>query len=140
MISRRKFVKRSLQAAGSSMLIGSMTSCSETSHSISGGIVGQNAELGHRLRTMQFGLPTETLVTDVVIIGGGVSGLSAARYLKRFTNNFMLLELGDDTGGNAASGKNAVSAYPWGAHYLPLPSHEDEELVSFLKDSGVITG
>ena len=52
----------------------------------------------------------------------------------------MLVELGDDTGGNAASGRNAVSAYPWGAHYLPLPSHEDEELVSFLKDSGVITG
>ena len=88
MISRRKFVKTSLQAAGSSMLIGSMVGCGETSRSITGGIVGQNSELGHRLRTMKFDPPTETITTDIVIIGGGVSGLSAARYLQRFTNNF----------------------------------------------------
>jgi phytoene dehydrogenase-like protein len=140
MISRRKFVKRSLQAAGSTMLIGSMAGCNDAATSITGGMVGQNSELGHRLRTMNFGPPTETITTDVLIVGGGVSGLSAARYLKRFTNNFILVELGDDVGGNAASGNNAVSSYPWGAHYLPLPSQTDGELVSFLKDSGVITG
>lgn len=139
MISRRKFVKRSLQAAGSSMLLGSIASCSDTSV-ITGGIVGQNSQLGHRLRTMKFDPPTETITTDVLIIGGGVSGLSAARYLKRFTNNFLLVELGDDVGGNAASGSNSVSSYPWGAHYLPLPSQSDQELVSFLKDIDVITG
>src|SRR5690349_7923886 len=115
MISRRKFVKRSLQAAGSSMLIGSMATCNDPAAKITGGIVGQNSELGHRLRTMKFDSPRETVATDILIIGGGVSGLSAARYLKRFTNNFLLVELGDDTGGNAASGSNSVSSYPWGA-------------------------
>jgi predicted NAD/FAD-binding protein len=139
MISRRKFVKRSLQAAGSSMLIGSMAACNESATSIAGGIVGQSSTIGHKLRTMQFDPPTETVKTDVLIIGGGVSGLSAARYLKQFTNNFMLVELGEDVGGNSASGTNSVSSYPWGAHYLPLPSQSDEELISFLKDAGVIT-
>jgi phytoene dehydrogenase-like protein len=139
MISRRKFVKRSLQAAGTSMLLGSMAGCYNNAAS-TGSIVGQNSQLGHRLRTMKFDPPTETVTTDVLIIGGGVSGLSAARYLKRFTNNFILAELGDDVGGNAASGSNSVSSYPWGAHYLPLPSQTDEELVSFLRDIDVITG
>jgi hypothetical protein len=73
-------------------------------------------------------------------VGGGVAGLSAARYLKRHTNNFLLLELEDKPGGNSIGGKNSVSAFPWGAHYLPLPGSNDPELITFLHESEVITG
>jgi hypothetical protein len=101
---------------------------------------GANAVLGHRLRTMDFGPVTETLKTDILIIGGGVSGLSAARYLKKHTDNFLLLELENNTGGNAMGGSNSVSNFPWGAHYLPLPGNSDPELIAFLQEEKVITG
>ncbi|MBT1701415.1 FAD-dependent oxidoreductase, partial [Fulvivirgaceae bacterium PWU4] len=31
-------------------------------------------------------------------------------------------------------------AFPWGAHYLPLPGTNDAELTAFLTEAGVITG
>jgi phytoene dehydrogenase-like protein len=89
---------------------------------------------------MDFPKPTDVVKTDILIVGGGIAGLSAARYLKKFTNNFMLTELEENTGGNAIGGSNQVSAFPWGAHYLPLPGNKDPELINFLADINVITG
>ncbi len=140
MISRRNFVKRSAQWIGSSLLLSNIQACATKPSTFQSRIVGPNSELGHRLRTPNFDAPTEIIKTDIAIIGGGISGLSAARYLKKFTNNFMLLEMGDEVGGNATAGSNAVSAYPWGAHYLPVPGTNDKELISFLEESNVITG
>jgi predicted NAD/FAD-binding protein len=140
MISRRKFVKHSMQAAaGSSLLLSALQSCT-TPSAYPSNLVGPNAQLGHMLRTGKFDAPSESSSADVVIIGGGVSGLSAARYLKKYTGNFILLELDNDTGGNAMAGSNAISAYPWGAHYLPLPGNNDPELIAFLQKANVITG
>ena len=135
MISRRKFVKHSMQAAaGSSLLLSALQSCT-TPAAYPSTLVGPNAQLGHMLRTGRFDKPSETSSADVVIVGGGISGLSAARYLKKYTGNFILLELGNDTGGNAIASSNAISAYPWGAHYLPLPGNNDPELTAFLRRS-----
>ena len=140
MISRRKFVMHSMQAAaGSSLLLSALQSCT-TPATYPSTLVGPNAQLGHMLRTGRFDKPSETSSADVVIVGGGISGLSAARYLKKYTGNFILLELGNDTGGNAIAGSNAISAYPWGAHYLPLPGNNDPELTAFLQEANVITG
>lgn len=140
MISRRNFVKHSAQWIGGSLLLSNMQACATKSPIFQSRIVGPNAELGHRLRNPNFSLPTETTKTDIVIIGGGIAGLSAARYLKKYTNNFTLLEMEDEVGGNAVAGSNSVSAYPWGAHYLPVPGTNDKELISFLEESHVITG
>lgn len=76
-----------------------------------------------------------------MIVGGGIAGLSAAWWLQRegYTN-FTLLELEDQVGGNARSGKNTVSAYPWGAHYIPLPGAEAVYVRQLFEDLGVITG
>jgi monoamine oxidase len=114
-----------------------MTGCSDRV-SIKTNIVGQNSTVGHRLRTMDFPQITETHRCDVAIVGGGVAGLSAARHLKKHSVDFMLLELQGHTGGNSFGGMNTTSAFPRGAHYLPLPRHDDVELISFLKDVGVI--
>ena len=42
---------------------------------------------------------------DVVIVGGGVAGLSAARKLKQAGVDFVLLELEPEVGGTAVSGE-----------------------------------
>jgi len=139
MITRRNFIGMAGGWLGSTLLWPTIQACRQAP-SIPGGIVGQASGQGHRLRTMDFGAPKETVRTNVVIIGGGVSGLSAARFLRKQGADFRLLELQDETGGNAASGKNLVSSYPWGAHYLPLPNQNDPELISFLRECNVITG
>lgn len=108
---------------------------------IPGEIAGANSKAGHMLRQGTFPAAVDTVHTPVVIVGGGISGLSAARQLsRRGSNDFMLLELAGDTGGNAASGSNHVSAYPWGAHYLPVPDPRMKELLAFLEYCDSITG
>ncbi len=106
-----------------------------------GSIVGAAFSAGHRLRSGHFPETTETREVDVVILGGGIAGLSAARELSHSgLNDFLLLELESQVGGNAQSGRNDVSAYPWGAHYLPLPSEESHEVAQFLEEIGLVTG
>lgn len=139
MISRRKFVTRALLASGAAAMLPMLHSC-RTRKKITGKILGPDAALGHRLRKMDFPPPTEERKADVVIVGGGIAGLSAARYLNQHSSDFLLLELGDEVGGNSIGGKNQITAYPWGAHYLPLPGNNDQELLRFLKEADVITG
>lgn len=102
---------------------------------------GMPANLAHKLREPHFSAIQSHSRTNVVIIGSGVAGLSAARELQRQgIDDFMMLELESMIGGNAASGHNAVSAYPWGAHYLPVPSKESNFLFPFLQEENIITG
>jgi protoporphyrinogen oxidase len=78
---------------------------------------------------------------DAVVVGGGAAGLSAAWRLRRAgVDDFLVAELDDVPGGTAKSGKNAVSAYPWGAHYLPAPLDARGPVPRLLKEMGVLTG
>jgi hypothetical protein len=100
-----------------------------------------DAALGHRLRTAVFPAPVRTEKTAVLIVGGGIAGLSAARHLaQKGQSNFVLLELENHAGGNAAFGQNALTPYPLGAHYLPIPNVHDRLLLDFLSEIGVIKG
>ncbi|MBU0593541.1 MAG: NAD(P)-binding protein [Gammaproteobacteria bacterium] len=106
-----------------------------------GEMLGPSMERGHLLRGRDFPAPSETRKTGVAIVGGGIAGLSAAWKLnKSGFGDFHLLELEYVVGGNSRSGKNAVSAYPWGAHYLPLPGVEARETRELLSDLGVLQG
>lgn len=112
-------------------------------HSARGKISGANSSVGHLLRdpAILAQEPSETIYTETVIIGGGVSGLAAARRLRQNDHpDFLLLELDKETGGNAASGKNEISTYPMGAHYIPLPNNNLKEYLLFLEECNVITG
>jgi hypothetical protein len=97
--------------------------------------------LGHRLRAPDFPPPGETRRRKVVIVGAGIGGLSAAWRLRRAGfDEFEILELEPVPGGNARWGANEVSEYPWGAHYLPLPTQASRAVRLLLSELGVLEG
>jgi monoamine oxidase len=136
-MNRRSFIQAVLGFAGLSAYV---SSC-RRKKKIRGKIMGASAHVGHMLRDQKFDRPTTTIQKDVVIVGGGVSGLSAAYHLQKAgVTDFLLLDLEEKAGGNSANGKNEVSAYPWGAHYIPIPNNDLTEYHEFLKQVNVITG
>ncbi len=138
---RRRFLGSLTAAALAAGGLHTWRSTPTTSPLPDGRIVGAAAELGHRLRSTDFPEPTETLKIPVIIIGGGIAGLSAGwKLLKSGFSDFIILELEAAVGGNARSGRNAISGYPWGAHYLPLPTEESRAVRELLADFGVLLG
>ncbi len=97
--------------------------------------------LGHRLRDGGFPAPAETRKTAVLIIGGGISGLSAAwRLANAAVDDFLVLEMEAEAGGNSRAGQSPLVAYPWGAHYLPLPTLESTSVRQLLAELTVLQG
>lgn len=104
-------------------------------------ITGTNSVLGHRLWAKDFPKASEEIKTQFLIVGGGISGLSACRALsKKGIDDFFMLEMEDHLGGNSSNGENKFSKFPLGAHYLPLPNKEDLEVIVFLKECGIYLG
>jgi glycine/D-amino acid oxidase-like deaminating enzyme len=107
---------------------------------IEGGFVDDGAAAGHRMRD---GLirtrAAETIRVPVVIVGGGMAGLSAAwRLDQRGFRDFVLLELNQQPGGNARWGENSITAFPWAAHYVPVPNRESLLMRELLEELGVL--
>ena len=108
---------------------------------ITGSIVGASHRAGHRLRDGRFPEPRQVREAPVVIVGAGIAGLSAAWKLARSGfRDFAVLELEPDPGGNARWGANAVSAFPWGAHYLPTPTAESTAVRELVAEMGLVEG
>jgi glycine/D-amino acid oxidase-like deaminating enzyme len=106
-----------------------------------GELFGMNHSLGHRLREGHFPAPSETRKTGVLIVGGGISGLSAAwKLAKTGHDDFLVLEMESEAGGNSRAGQSSLVAYPWGAHYLPLPSFESAHVRELLAELDVLQG
>ena len=114
-----------------------------TAEHIMGGFTGVDATRGHTLRdAMRSGkpwpAPTKLMHTDVVIAGGGVAGLAAARALRQQgIEDFALLDLEDTAGGNSRAGMLGGMACPQGAHYLPVPGPGAPEVQDLLEELGV---
>ena len=122
---------------------------------VAGGFVGPNVARGHALRdrlaaagTQPGGAshrqsgsaPPPAVVRRVhtLIAGGGVAGLAAARALRgRGRDDFALLELEDEAGGNARAGELGGLACPLGAHYLPVPGDHNPDLQGLLEELGL---
>ena len=107
---------------------------------ITGGFADDGSAVGHALRDGT-ALPRarEQRRTTVAIVGGGMGGLSAGwRLDARGVSDWVLLELASDTGGNARSGANPSGRYPWGAHYLPVPSADAEYVRALMAELGVL--
>ena len=130
--TRREFLQ-----LGCAALVG-MTA--KSAKPIAGRWVNDNFTAGHAIRDhAAFTTPTRTERLVVVIVGGGIAGLSAAwRLNKRGFEDFVLLEMNDDAGGNARSGENDITAYPWAAHYVPVPGAKAVYVRELFEELGVL--
>ncbi|TLD71239.1 FAD-dependent oxidoreductase [Phragmitibacter flavus] len=134
MMRRRRFIQGTAGAL-------CLTGC-EARKGIRGEIVGQSHALGHRLRDgLALGSAARKVGTEVVVVGAGISGLVAALRLQQAgVERITLLDMEAEVGGNARSGVNGISKYPWGAHYVPVPGADAHEVGRLFEELGVITG
>jgi hypothetical protein len=131
-LGRRKFL-----GLGSAALVGLSL---KSERKIEGSFVNDSFQLGHLLRDRtSFPAAKRTEKFPVVIVGGGIAGLSAAwRLRKRGFSDFVLLEMNAQPGGNARWGENEITAYPWAAHYVPVPGPKAEYVRELFEDLGVL--
>jgi monoamine oxidase len=113
--------------------------CTPKQAALPGGFTGASATRGHLLRNAASApQPSSTKRTRVVIAGGGIAGLAAARALRLAgMDDFAVLELEDQPGGNSRAGELAGIACPLGAHYLPVPGDAARDVQDFLEEQGV---
>ncbi|QXL84007.1 FAD-dependent oxidoreductase [Comamonas sp. NLF-1-9] len=133
-MQRRHFL--SLPAAAA------LGACAPAAPELPGGYTGVDLARGHQLRGAigkgQSPAPSRTLRTRVLIAGGGIAGLAAARALRLAgVQDFALLELEDEAGGNSRGTEVAGIACPRGAHYLPLPGDDAREVQDLLEELGL---
>jgi hypothetical protein len=131
-VSRRKFLQ-----ASSAALVGLSV---KAGRPIAGGVVNDSFEFGHLLRDRaHFSPPRKIEKHTVVIVGGGIAGLSAAwRLNKRGFRDFVLLEMNEQPGGNSRWGENEITAYPWAAHYVPVPGPKATYVRELFEELGVL--
>ena len=131
-MDRRKFV-----SLGSAALVGlSLKGDSK----IEGSFVNESFAIGHLLRDRAaFSAPKRVEKVSIIIIGGGIAGLSAAwRLQKRGFKDFLLLEMNSEAGGNARYDQNEITAFPWAAHYVPVPGLQAQYVRELFEDLGVL--
>ena len=130
-LGRRKFLE-----SGSAALVGLSL---KSEKRIEGSFVNDSFQMGHLLRDrVAFPPSKRTEKFPVVIVGGGIAGLSAAwRLRKRGFTDFVLLEMNSQPGGNARWGENEFTAYPWAAHYVPVPGPKAVYVRELFEDLGV---
>lgn len=130
--SRRTF----LQSA-SAALIGLSV---KGDHPIAGSFVNDSFQPGHQLRDRaNFPAPKQVEKHAIVIVGGGIAGLSAAWWLnKKGLTDFVLLEMNEQAGGNSRWGENEITAYPWAAHYVPVPGAGAVYVRELFEELGVL--
>ena len=103
-----------------------------------GGFSGTSPDRGHLLRTSSSNVVSRTQRTRVLIVGGGVAGLAAARALRqRGIEDFAVLELEDQAGGNSRATQLEGLPCPLGAHYLPVPTDAAHEVQDLLEELGL---
>ncbi|WP_394848916.1 FAD-dependent oxidoreductase [Pendulispora brunnea] len=109
---------------------------------IAGSIRGPSMNIGHKLRAAAGAATTgEKTRVSVAIVGAGPSGLSAAWRLERLgMTDFVVFDLEGRPGGTSQYGDDAIVTYPWGAHYVPMPSAENRAMVEVLREIGAIVG
>jgi len=108
---------------------------------VPGALVDRAVDVGHKLRGGPLPRAAEAQPVDVLVVGAGVAGLSAAwRLAAAGVKDVRVVELESELGGTSRSGRNEVSAYPWGAHYLPAPLVDAGPVMRLLRELDAVTG
>jgi phytoene dehydrogenase-like protein len=123
------------------LLGASFTGCARRTPPLPPGeLVGADLALGHRLREPLRRSPSRWETVPLLIVGGGVAGLSAGWHLqRRGFRDFRIVELESVLGGTSRSGTDPIP-HPWGAHYLPAPVADNTELLTLLREMGAVEG
>ncbi len=138
-MQRRHFLATAAASAATGVLL---SGCGRAPRTLEGGFTGIDMARGHQLRDLLTTgtLPAPAVVrrTQVIIAGGGVAGLAAARSLRLAgVDDFALLELEDQAGGNSRGTSVNGMACPQGAHYLPVPGDDAREVQDLLEELGL---
>ena len=136
--TRRTWIKW-LGTTPLAMLVG----CSgKPSAAFSGELLQPDLSVGHRIRD-GWKLPQPTGAPSkhaVVIVGGGIAGLSAAWELQRQgIQDVVILEMESTAGGTSRSGKWEASQFPWAAHYVPVPMSFNRDLLELFQEMNIVT-
>jgi len=146
---RRDFLAALLGApALSSAALSSLAACVDDDAVPDGDLIDPGMGLGHRLRELHRAGPfvppavaADAPVFDAIVVGGGVAGLAAVRRLRAAgLERVQLIELDDRLGGTARHGESPVTRFPWGAHYVTAPLHDDTLTIGVLDELGAIEG
>ena len=149
-LSRRAALKAAAAGSLGSLLgsVGCGAVRAARTREIRGGFVDDGLERGHRFRDGALGAcgAGREERCRVLIVGGGVAGLSAAwRLARQGVKDIAIVELGSTIGGTSRSGEMSTAAggalsCPFGAHYLPQPRTDQLALAAFLADAGIAQG
>jgi monoamine oxidase len=144
-LSRRQCLSAAGALSASALLPG-LSGCHHADAStlrpdLAGGWVGAQAERAHAWRDGKLpgATSSEPQRVHTLIIGAGVAGLSAARRLMvSGLDDFAVLDLEDQAGGNARAHQMQGLGCPLGAHYLPMPGPDARDVAQWLESIGLI--
>jgi len=125
---------------GAAALLGGCARPDDWRTRVAGRWVGDDAALGHRVRDAAAHPPPPARERrcDVLVVGGGIAGLAAARALAAAdVDDFAVLELESEAGGNSRGWRMRGLGCPLGAHYLPLPGPAADDIRDWLVGLGL---
>ena len=128
--SRREFIKFVVagSVAAGCPINESLLTSPEPGVATSTQVHGEHFEISHEIRNgYQYSRPDATSKADIVIVGGGVAGLSAAYFLRG--KNWLLLEKEPQFGGNALQEDFEGEIYGTGSAYA-YRGDEGDQLAS----------
>jgi monoamine oxidase len=125
--SRRNFIRYVVagSVAAGCPIDASLLAIPDEKSSTSPRVEGERFEICHQVRDgHQFQRPGATRKADVVIVGGGVAGLSAGYFLRG--KDWLLLEKENHFGGNAYQEEYDGAAFATGSAYAFKGDHGDQ--------------
>jgi len=141
--SRREWLFTALAAAAGAIAAG----CQKARPSMIGDLFMPGMNFGHQIRdrstadrlTIDSGSNEAAEEIEVAIVGAGIAGLSAAwQLLRSGVTNIRVFELETEAGGTSRSGQSPVTAFPWGAHYVPMPDAGFTDLIDLFVEMGAV--